>query len=906
MRMLPVAFLLLLWTIVAGNPSAGAVELRTADGRVLQLGDQTGQVESVTVAGQRLPLLKRATPLSVAEFDVGTVRNLVPNPGLEDDAQPVDWKRDAQASGLSRAQNHTPGGKSCGRVATPPNASAAAPATAPRVFSSPLPAKPNTTYRFSAWGFVEPGSSGGTVFALELDAEGKVILDAHRNVQHGIGFTSATAGQWASREIRFTTKPNCARLQVYANIWKGHGTFCFDDVELVDVDACWRELPLPPTPLVRMADGRWRQIARLTAAGLECQLTYRSCGDRLQVQGTVHDVRRPPRARAVRLRWALPLDTSGWTWHDDGRSARAMTPDQAAYENSMPLCCGRMSRYPFSSITRAKLGVGLAVPLDAPRLVNLLCEPQRGYLASVDLGLSPLTVTVGPGCGDFTLLVYAHDGRWGLRAAAKRYYQMYPECFKKRVQREGLWFYVVPVESIPHPEDFGLAFYEGFPRRPAQRTYALEHGIYVFPYTEPWGARQVFRDAKESHDLPPLEERLAILRAWAEGEGNIKMLGGPRREVARALLNSIPYDRQGVPCGWKVDKYEHWAQWWMTNTNPDLPRPNRATTCMQYEIEPVLAQSDGIYLDSVTSWLGNYLDFRAEHVAAARIPPVFDPQSGRPAVFGAFTTAEFIDWLAGQLHARGKLIHMNVFPEAYRFCAAWGDVLGSEVGWSGRRRPLADAETDACSLLRRTYAYQKPTANLLQEGDYRQPTPELSQADVEQYIQHQLFYGFYPGIATIGGEERPGYAGWKRYFGTPAQYERDRPLFRRYLPILRRLCAAGWEPVTGARTSSDTVLIERFGYWDRGNLHFTLRNVGNQPAQFTVTLDPSDLGATASALQQATYRELLAARAVPAQRDGAGQTVTLRLALGAKQTGVVCVTAAGGGPKPTNSGPISP
>ncbi len=397
-----------------------------------------------------------------------------------------------------------------------------------------------------------------------------------------------------------------------------------------------------------------------------------------------------------------------------------------------------------------------------------------------------------------------------------------------------------------------------------------------------------------------------MLRTWAADQGKTKMLGGPRHVVAQSLLNSIPYDQHGVPCGWKVDKYDYWAQWWMTNTNPDLPRPNRATTCMQYEIEPVLAQSDGIYLDSVTSWLGNYLDFRPEHLTAARLPPVFDPQSGRSAVFGAFTTAEFIEWLAKQLHGRGKLIHMNVFPNAYRFCAAWGDVLGSEVGFSGRRRALADVESDANSLLRRMYAYQKPTSNLLQEGSYVRPTPELSQAEVEQYLQHQLFYGFWPGIATIGGEERAGYAGWKRYFGTPTQYERDRPLFRRYLPVLRRLCAAGWEPVTGARTSSDAVLIERFGYWERGNLHFTLRNVGTQAAQFTVSLDAADLGATAADLQRAAYRQLLDPQPVTPRGTGDGKQVQVQLSLGAKQTAVLSVAAAKAGPKPTKFGPISP
>jgi hypothetical protein len=166
-------------------------------------------------------------------------------------------------------------------------------------------------------------------------------------------------------------------------------------------------------------------------------------------------------------------------------------------------------------------------------------------------------------------------------------------------------------------------------------------------------------------------------------------------------------------------------------------------------------------------------------------------------------------------------------------------VLGSEVSsaWGGKKRDLSDVESDETSLLRRMLAYHKPTSNLLQEGNYHKPAPERSQADIEQYIKHQMFYGFFPGIATIGGEEKAGYKGWKRYFGTPAQYERDRPLFKKYIPIIRELCAAGWEPVTGARTSEADVLIERFGSWEENNLHFSLRNAGEKAASFSVLVE---------------------------------------------------------------------
>ena len=328
----------------------------------------------------------------------------------------------------------------------------------------------------------------------------------------------------------------------------------------------------------------------------------------------------------------------------------------------------------------------------------------------------------------------------------------------------------------------------------------------------------------------------------------------------------------------------------MTNTNPFLPAPNRGATCWQYEIAPVLDKADGIYLDSVSLWLASFLNYRPEHFASAQVPPAFDALTGRPVLLGMTSHYEFMKWLADKLHGQDKLVHMNIFADSYRFCGHLADVLGSEVGFSGfarRKRTLADVESDEDSLMRRMLAYQKPTSNLLQEGNFTTPVPELSQIEVEQYIKHQTFYGIFPGIATIGGEEKPGYSGWKRYFGTPAQYERDRPIFKKYIPIIKEICAAGWEPVTFATTSTDAVLIERYGYWEKRNLHFTLRNTGDKEQAFSVTIHAARLGAEAKDLATIKVRELLSGAAIASKAGEPPTTLQLSMSLPPKDTAVL-------------------
>ena len=82
-----------------------------------------------------------------------------------------------------------------------------------------------------------------------------------------------------------------------------------------------------------------------------------------------------------------------------------------------------------------------------------------------------------------------------------------------------------------------------------------------------------------------------------------------------------------------------------------------------------------------------------------------------------------------------------------------------------------------------------------------------------------------------------------------------RELYRRYVPLIRILSEAGWEPITQAmapdsqRTETDSdyhtpppILVERFGNAEAGNLHFTMYNSSDQSANGALEIDASSLG----------------------------------------------------------------
>ena len=118
-----------------------------------------------------------------------------------------------------------------------------------------------------------------------------------------------------------------------------------------------------------------------------------------------------------------------------------------------------------------------------------------------------------------------------------------------------------------------------------------------------------------------------------------------------------------------------------------------------------------------------------------------------------------------------------------------------------------------------------------------------------RYFQICLVYGIWPSFETRVAPT---------YFSDPKLYERDRPLFRQFIPVLRRINYAGWEPLTLA-TASDMppagggaarFSVERFGrVADGSGIFWTLRRAGplsvvapSGPRPVRLTLHAAALG----------------------------------------------------------------
>lgn len=592
---------------------------------------------------------------------------------------------------------------------------------------------------------------------------------------------------------------------------RGHpGRAEFRDAELHELatpaGACvFDGLPVAPAPAagpgfqVRDA-AAGSDFLRIEREALGLRIETRRSGDYINV--TVTDT--TGKDRAITLVYAVPVEGDGWTWlANPRRSEVAEAGREYMTTHPQPAGRGRLSRYPFAAIANGRRGLGIGIDMDHPAFFRAgFNAGTRELFLAYDLGLIPEKPQA-----QLRFCVFDFDPAWQFRAALARYYELFPDQFRCRVPKQGLWMPFAKISKVPGWEDFGFRFKEGHD----ETAWDDAHDILTFRYTEPmtWWMRM----AKE---IPrTLEASLAeAARLAARGD-----------PAARAFITSGYRDAAGGPPARLLD--EPWCNGavWSMNSMPGVAgeftdfniKWNRRIRDELYG-PGRKGDLDGEYVDSSEGYVTDVLDYRREHLVAADTPLTFSPDGQRPAVHRGLIVFEYLRAIARDVHGMGKLMMANATPASLCWLAPNLDVLGTESDWNpgGRWQPMSDDEL----LYRRALCRGKPYCFLMNTEFTRLPP-----ARVETYMQRCLAYGMFPGFFSAD-------ASTGQYFERPELYERDRPLFRKYVPLCRRVAEAGWQPITGARTSDEKIRVERFG--DR---YLTVFNDSAEQRSAVVTLD---------------------------------------------------------------------
>ncbi len=568
------------------------------------------------------------------------------------------------------------------------------------------------------------------------------------------------------------------------------------------------------------------QAAQLRELGLSVRATYRTHANHAEIAGTVADTRGEDRAVTIYL--AVPVGDN-WTWWDS--VARSRTPGDKPSE----LSCletgvgyglkGSHSKYPLGAVTLPdRAGLSLAVRMDEPVVHRIAYNPRlRLFYLAIDFGLVPERRADGRPLSEapFRILLYRHDPAWGFRSALKRYYELFPEFFAKRVAREGGWFVWGDMSKTDGAVDAGYGFHWGPLGADAVKWDNAKGPLALF-YIEPQTYQQTMEDFARAPTSVQVLERLGRLAQGDQRElaavesqpyriyplsPTQESLHDRIRATARAVEKSLNHDISGQPyC--TIGQFEwmsksKWGAILSCNLAPGIPE-GKGLLNLQQIIAPSLrnmekdgAHYDGIGLDSFGGY-GEHaaVNYRREHFRYARFPLSFSAVDYQPVQVTAFSTVEWVRDLANQMHAQKKVLMANCSwgytPGWLTFAAPYLDVFGAEA------TEFADAD------FIRAIAYRKPCTDL--------PYAPRPSWEVPRHWLHAI----YPGHGN------------------------DLGAMKRCVGPLRELVAAGWEPIPGARVIPEHVRIERYG--SGGRIHLVLHNPAEQAATAQVRLIPAALG----------------------------------------------------------------
>ena len=586
----------------------------------------------------------------------------------------------------------------------------------------------------------------------------------------------------------------------------------------------------------RTSDREVQVLADLAGEQLTVRATYRAESGYIRLDAEVTNTADEERAIIAYVR--LPLDLVGARWWKDlhqsetiDATTRYLNP-YYTHQGYRPCA----SESVFTAVTDipaegTSAGLSLVLPMDTPRYFRTTYERGFGYQVEVELGLSPLTHKF-PNRAGFSVLLYRVDPRWGLRSAVERYYQFFPDLFSRRCARGGTWFLEDVLEKeLRDPEDFALVFKETYQWANADTR---RHGMLAMKYMEPWcdhycGTEEWLR--RQAQDLPannlwaPSGKSQPIrVQAQALLISGVRLpdgfLYGPNHpdfrsqrqgDLAKAYGKHWPQVKQVLG----TDETQAWGCRYPTNPDVELPGMCRGKSVLAYEVlnqwgrKPTSPQDvyDGIYYDSTAGWwTGWHLNnFNREHFPYADFPLVFDHGTGQVALLHGLSCMEFLKYLSDEVHGKGQLTMSNSGPGLFiNFAAPYLDMIGAGEGYRrGDHKGL---------WLLRTVAHTKPMSFL--------NNADITEAD----FHHCLAFAVYPGGPR-------GVENWNRL----------RPLYRKYIPLLNRLDRAGWQPVPCAQAEPEGLLVERFGPQESGTFLLVVHNLGESQAEGTVTLLSDEL-----------------------------------------------------------------
>lgn len=663
-------------------------------------------------------------------------------------------------------------------------------------------------------------------------------------------FDTGTHG-WQKKSLLIWPSKPIATILIYALFRSHSGTVWFSDIKAEDfAPGSAFDGQIQPAPNLGARKSGWfvrewgskpslNRLEDVGAISLRATRSQVPEGD----QVTLSD--QSGLDRFVTLYYCEKLDVKEPLWWPSvrkGEPVRGQT--EGVFANIGAGSNSLMSTYPYAAITSKKESRMISIsPYQGPAIYRLFYDSSTQMLvAAFDFALTRKS-RHNPGTAKATVFSSAISRVWGLRDAARVYYAKFPGSFRKRVTTEGIWIPFTNPATVTDFQDFGFGFHEG------DNSVASDAaaGILSFRYSEPMSWWM---------PMDPLVPR-TYEQAIALAQSNLSSPDPSTRRQAEALFSSGTKQSDGR---YNVEfRNEPWANGavWVLNPNPNLPvtYPLVNKAKVVYDLADAqtrysTTQLSGEYLDSLESW-AEIRDYSPDSLRESRYTPTFVLDHLKPFIPQWFSTFEITKLMSDDLRRRGRFLMANTTPYLRSCYMPLVDIAGKEVNWNPANS--WSPEPDERMLYWRTLSYHKPYALLMNTN-----FSDWSFSHTEKYIKRCLAYAIYPSMFSQD-------AATNVYWENPTLYNRDRPLFVKYVPLIRQLSLAGWQPVTYARASDPEVFVERYGV-DR----YTVFNPSSSSKTFTLRVQNLFAG-------RSQFFESVQGVTIPATVSGSDLVITLTL-----------------------------
>ena len=412
---------------------------------------------------------------------------------------------------------------------------------------------------------------------------------------------------------------------------------------------------------------------------------------------------------------------------------------------------------------------------------------------------------------DLTFVSYRFEPEHGYRSALSTYYGLFPEFYKTRIREQGLWMPFASIKSLPDPEDFHFKFKEG--HGVGDYEWEKEHGIYTFAYTEPM-TQWIDMPA----DVPRTYENAKMWRREKISS-----------ERAKVIDDSVMTDETGKEIMLATELPWCHGVVWSVNSMPGYGD-------MEWK-QKTIPEGFHEYIDSAEGYVTADISHRRDHFSRCPLALTFSADSFVPGIWKGYIAYEYAREPHDRLLPLGRYVMANGTPGSMWFLPAMLDVAGTETDWNigGSWSPMTVQEL----RYRRAACADKPYCFLM-NSDFSKFTHEM----VEKYMKRSLVFGMFPGFFSAN-------AASGHYFANPSLYERDRDLFKRYLPFIQQATAEGWEPVTYTKADDPAIALERYG-----TKYVTALNDSGETRTVRLTFDDKlDVTGFTDVLTGKTYRK---------------------------------------------------